>query len=589
MGLRLPRNEHTLVTAPSSAHLRVDGVSFSYGDRRVLTDVSFTVAATGPVGVIGENGSGKSTLLRIIAGLLAPDTGTVTATAPGGKPRIGLLHQEPPFGPDVTVDEALEDSVAPIRAAAAEFDRAAERVAASPDDESAAHAYAEALEAAGHLEIWTLDARIAAMLDGLGLTGLPRGRRAGELSGGQRARLSLAWLLLSRPDVLLLDEPTNHLDDAATAHVRGVLAQWPGPVLMASHDRAFLDESVSALVDLDPAPLPQAVSSPHVGDGPGSGIGVTRFGGTYSDYLSAREEARRRWERQYEDEQASLKRLAASVRHNQQVGHPDRGPRSEARAARKFYADRNARVVSRRVTDARGRYEELLATQVRKPPSELQFSGLSSTRTRGPEPSEGADDRPALAAAGVSVRGRLAPISLTVGPGEKWLVTGPNGAGKSTLLAVLAGTLSADTGTVTRPRGLRMGLLHQEVELPDPHQRGVGRTVRQAYDDIVGAQRAEAVPLATFGLIAPRDETRPVEALSVGQRRRLALATLLADPPDVLLLDEPTNHFSLLLATQLEAAIPSYPGAVVVTSHDRWLRRGWQGEALSITGATAGG
>ncbi|MDO5629304.1 MAG: ABC-F family ATP-binding cassette domain-containing protein [Mobilicoccus sp.] len=576
-------------TSTAPAHLRVDGISLSYGDRRVLTDVSFTVSATGPVGVIGENGSGKSTLLRIIAGLLPPDAGTVTATAPGGAARIGLLHQEPPFRPHATVEEALEDAVAPIRAAAADLDRAADRLAAAPDDESSAHAYAHALETAEQAEVWTLDARIAAMLDGLGLTDIPRGRRTGDLSGGERARLSLAGLLLSRPDILLLDEPTNHLDDAATAYLRDALTAWTGPVLLATHDRAFLDESVTALVDLDPAALPHAVSARHGGDDPGSGFGVTRFSGTYTDYLAARECARRRWEQQYEDEQAELGRLAASGRQNQTFGNPARGPRTEARAAKKFYADRNAKVVSRRVNDARGRYEELQAAQVRRPPKELQFTGLTSALPDEHAPREGVAGRASatLTASGVSVHGRLAPISLTVGPGEKWLITGPNGAGKSTLLALLAGVLHADTGSVSRPRTLRVGLLHQDVELPDPHSRGADRTVRQAYEDIVGSHRAAEIPLSTFGLIAPRDETRMVDALSVGQRRRLALATLLADPPDVLLLDEPTNHLSLPLATHLEAAIPHYPGAVVVASHDRWLRRSWHGETLAIPGSGA--
>lgn len=574
-----------MFTTTSSAHLRIDGISFSFGDRRVLTDVTFTISGTGPVGLIGENGSGKSTLLRIVAGLLTADAGSVTATAPGGPPRVGLLHQEPPFRPDVTVAQALEAAVTPIRTVSAELDRAAERLADVPEDDAAAAAYARALERAEHLEVWSLDARIAAMLDGLGLGSLPRERLTSGLSGGQRARLSLAWLLLSRPDVLLLDEPTNHLDDTATAYLREVLAQWPGPVLLASHDRAFLDESVIALLDLDPSPLPQAVSSPHVGDGPGSGIGVTRFTGTYTDYLAARRDARRRWERQYEDEQAELKRLAGSVRANQSVGNPERGPRTEARAAKKFYADRNAKVVSRRVNDARARYEELQATQIRKPPRQLQFAGL--TAGLAVDPNRGCDataqSGSSLTASEICVRGRLAPVSLIVGPQEKWLITGPNGVGKSTLLALLAGALEPDAGTVTRPQSLRVGMLHQDVTLPDPHHRGTARTAREAYEDLVGADRAEQTPLSTFGLIAPRDETRPVEALSVGQRRRLALAALLADPPDVLLLDEPTNHLSLLLATQLESEIPHYPGAVVVASHDRWLRRAWQGEVLNLS------
>lgn len=120
------------------------------------------------------------------------------------------------------------------------------------------------------------------------------------------------------------------------------------------------------------------------------------------------------------------------------------------------------------------------------------------------------------------------------------------------------------------------------MKLPDPEGRGPDRTAHQAYEDLAGRSRAEQVPLSRFGLLAGRDENRPVRVLSVGQQRRLALAVLLADPPDVLLLDEPTNHLALTLVTQLEAAIPDYPGAVVVASHDRWLRRTWRGERLEL-------
>ncbi|MCD1115243.1 ATP-binding cassette domain-containing protein, partial [Cutibacterium acnes] len=158
-----------------------------------------------------------------------------------------------------------------------------------------------------------------------------RDRSIGTLSGGQRARLALAWLLLSAPDVLLLDEPTNHLDDAATAYLVSVLTTWRGPILIASHDRAFLDDTVTSLLDLDPSPLPHAVAGPLVEDGTGTGIGLTRFTGSYSDYLTARAQARQRWERQYRDEQAELSRLRTAVKDQQTAGHSDWRPRTEVR------------------------------------------------------------------------------------------------------------------------------------------------------------------------------------------------------------------------------------------------------------------
>lgn len=162
------------------------------------------------------------------------------------------------------------------------------------------------------------------------------------------------------------------------------------------------------------------------------------------------------------------------------------------------------------------------------------------------------------------------------------LITGHNGAGKSTLLAVLAGTLGLDSGGVSRRRGLRVGLLEQDVRFPDPT-----RSARELYERAVGESRAEAVPLSSLGLIAPRDVDRPVAALSIGQQRRFALALILAKPPHVFLLDEPTNHLSLTLATELEEALGGYPGAVVVASHDRWLRSRWEGERLELCAGRA--
>lgn len=564
---------------PSATHLRLDGVSFSYPGRRVLTDVSFTLAGGERLGVIGENGVGKSTLLQLIGGALAPDGGSIEATAPGGvTPRIGLLHQEPPFTPETSLGQALEQAVAPLRAVAAAVDTHAQAMAVSSEAMlgAAASAYAAALGAAEHHQVWSLDARMAAMLDGLGLSDIPPDRPTGALSGGQCARLSLAWLLLSAPDVLLLDEPTNHLDDDATAHLRAVLTGWRGPVLIASHDRAFLDEAVTSLIDLDPAPAAHRHTAPLVGDGPGSGIGLTRFTGNYTDYLGRRRTVRARWQRQYEQEQANLRRLDASIREAREVGHPGTAPRTEARASKKFYADRNATVVARRVNDARSRRDDLAERQIRRPPAELSFSMLASGRPPGRL------HGPVITASGVAVQHRLLPVDLAVSAGEQWLITGANGSGKSTLLHLLAGRVQPCRGTLATAPQARIGLLPQEVDLPDPAGRGPERSAAQAYRDILGERMAEATDLAEFGLLGGRDINRPVAALSVGQRRRLALATLLARPPQILLLDEPTNHLSLLLASELEAALLAYPGTVVLASHDRWLRARWTGRTLHL-------
>ena len=552
-------------TATPDAVLRIDGLSVQIAGTHILTNLSFTVTPGQRIGLIGENGSGKSTLLHAVHGSLprgATTAGTIDTGSGSHRARVGLLHQQAPFAPTDTIGQALESAVAVERQVARDLEAAAD-----PYDEKA---YATAIDLAERFDIWETDSRISATLAGLGLSHIPTDRPTGELSGGQQARLSLAWLLLNRPDILLLDEPTNHLDDAATTYLVSVLSSWKGPVLFASHDRAFLDNAASGIVDLDPAPS-------MVGeDG-----GVTRYTGNYSDYLAAREDVRVRWERQYRDEQAELKRLRAGVRDNHTVGHVGALPRTEGKLAKKFYADRNAKVVSRRVNDSRSRLEKLEEEQVRKPPKELTFAGLTASSMAGAtrEPADG----PVVVASGIVVEGRLPETSLTLNGTEKLLVTGPNGSGKSTLLSVLAGQLTPDSGSLT-VTGVRTGYLTQDVALPDPHDRGDGRTVERAYRDLVGEELADEVPLSTFGLIHPRDESRPLVELSLGQQRRVALAVLLADPPEVLLLDEPDNHLSLSLVTALEEAIPDYPGAVVVASHDRWLRQRWTGGRLELSG-----
>lgn len=571
---------HSSALSGASSHLRIDGISVSFADRRVLTDVSFVVSSGDRVGLIGENGSGKSTLLRVIAGLLEPTAGTVNINAPGStRARIGLLRQEPPFGWKDTVADALESAIAPARQAAVAVSELGSAMAENPTDERIGDDYARALETAERLGAWDIDARITTTLAGFGLAEISLARPTGQLSGGQRGRLALAWLLLSTPDVLLLDEPTNHLDDSATDHLARMLTSWGGPVLMASHDRAFLDEVATSLIDLDPSPIPHSVANSLIDDGPGSGIGVISFTGTFSDYLTVRAEARKRWEQQYRDEQAEAQRLRATVKNQQTVGHADWKPRSDMRMAQKFYADRNAKVVSRRVNDARARLKELERHRIGKPPAELAFRGLTvAGSSLGNGPFE-----PVITAVNAGVERRLAPTSLNISRGEKWLLTGPNGAGKSTLLSLLSGRLAPTTGSVAHSGRDRVGLLAQETVIADPNKRGKARTAREAYVDLIGLERAQQTPLDTFGLIAGRDQNRPLEMLSVGQQRRLALAVLLADPPDILILDEPTNHFSLSLVTALEDALIDYPGTVVIASHDRWLRKGWKGMHMSLT------
>ena len=530
-----------------SNHIRIDGISHAYGDRPVLTDVSLVVAPGTRLGLIGENGAGKSTLLRILGGAEVPDAGVVARPA-----RTGLLWQEVRVASHETLATLVEQAIADVRRIERELERAA--AALGDGDDDAVRRYESALDAAERADVWSVDARRDELLAGLGVGDIPLERRLGEVSGGQRSRFALAALLLSRPDALLLDEPTNHLDDDAAAFLQRQLIAWHGPVVFASHDRAFLDQVATELLDIDPTRR-----------------GTTRFGGGYSDYLAEKAAERARWQEQYEAEQRELGLLKHAVAETARNINHDRPIRDGNKMAFGMRGDKVEQQKSRRIRNARGRYEELVETQVRKPREPLRFAGIP----RGSHALN--DDGLLVQLTDARIEGRLEVPSLQIEPTARILLTGHNGAGKSTLLHVLAGTLPLDAGSVQRRKGLRIGLLEQDVRWAD-----ATLSPRRIYERAVGERRAETLSLVSLGLVAPRDVDRPVGVLSIGQQRRLALALIVARPPHVFLLDEPTNHLSLALATELEDALGGYPGAVVVASHDRWLGRRWEGQRREL-------
>ncbi|MGV9886927.1 ABC-F family ATP-binding cassette domain-containing protein [Streptomyces sp. NPDC003395] len=522
------------------------------GGRRVLDGVGLTASPGHRIGLIGENGVGKSTLLRVLAGVDEPDAGSVSRPAD-----IGFLHQELPFDAASTVGAVLHDALREAREDLAELDRLGRELARVPEDDPAHRellaAYGARLEQAQDRESWDADRRATLVLERLGLGAVAHDRTLGSLSGGQRGRLALAALLVRRPSALLLDEPTNHLDDGAAAFLEEQLRGLPGTVVVASHDRAFLDAVCTDLVDLDPTV-----------DGP------VRYGGNYSAYVSEKRAERERWERRYAEEQEELERLrhAAGVTAHRLA--PDRGPRDNEKMGYGHRAGRVQSQISRRVRSANRRLEELERTRVAEPPAPLRFilPQRAADTEDGPEPLVSLRD--------VRVPGRLSFSGLEVTATERLLVTGGNGVGKSTLLAVLAGHLAAE-GEVRRRPGLTVGLLTQDTVFERPE-----RTARDTYALTVGPERAERLPLVRLGLLAEADLDKPVGQLSVGQRRRLALALLMARPPHLLLLDEPTNHLSPRLCDELEEALGTAPGAIVVASHDRWLRHRWQGRELRL-------
>jgi macrolide transport system ATP-binding/permease protein len=541
------------VSAPVLPTLHVGDLDVWFGTRQVLHGLDLTAQPGRRIGLVGENGSGKSTLLRAVAGAL-PTHALVTGTI--DRPvDVAMLGQEPPFGDGQTVGEVLAGALTPLRRMVDEVERLSLELTEG-SGEGAEAAYAEALDLAVAHDAWDADRRAGEAAERLGLGVLDPARAIGTLSGGQRTRLALATLMTTRPGCLLLDEPTNHLDDEAIDLLTAFLRDLPGVVLLASHDRVLLDEVCTDLFDLDPSELGT------------DGQGGRRFGGGWTAYEGHRAAARRRWEETYAAQQEELARLRDATRIETSAIAHNRPPRDNDKFIYGFKGANVQRTLARRKRDAHRRLEAAERGQVRKPRPPL--------RLRADLTGDGGGAGRLVQVRDLAVGDRLQLDRLDVTAGEHLLVSGANGSGKSTLLGVLSGRLEPTSGTVA-VTAHRVAELVQDVRFAHP-----GRTAQATYDALVGEEGAARTPLRSLGLLPPDRHATPVALLSVGQRRRLGLAVAIAAEPDLLLLDEPTNHLSLALAGEIEEALQTTPGTVVVATHDRWLRRRWDGDELRL-------
>ncbi|UGT39605.1 ATP-binding cassette domain-containing protein [Nocardia yamanashiensis] len=523
-----------------STTLQARGLAAGHGERTLFSDLDLVLAPGDVIGLVGVNGAGKSTLLRILADGDAPE-GEITLSPPDAT--VGYLAQEPERLEGETVLEFLRRRTG-VATAQQTMDAAAERLAEGGEDE-----YSPALERWLALGGADLEQRAEEIAAELGLAdSLPHGLETPMtvLSGGQAARAGLASVLLSRFDILLLDEPTNDLDLDGLARLEQFVTGVREPLMVISHDREFLARTVNRIVELDLAQQQ---------------VGV--YDGSYESYLAEREIARRHAREAYDeyaDTKAGLE--ARAVMQRNWLEHGVRNARRKGKvdsdkAGRKTRAESTEKQASK-IKQTIKRIERLDAVEEPRKEWELRMSIAAAPRSGSVVAT--------LSGATVS-RGdfQLGPVTVQVDSGDRIVLTGANGAGKSTLLSLLLGKTKPDSGSA----GLGSGVAVGEVDQARGLFRGTGTLADTFSAQIPDWPESEVrTLLAKFGLRGPH-VMRPNDTLSPGERTRAALALLQARGVNLLVLDEPTNHLDLPAIEQLEEAVESFSGTVLLVTHDR--------------------
>ncbi len=488
----------------------------AHGDKVILDDVTLSFLPGAKIGVVGPNGAGKSTVLRIMAGLEHANNGDAFLS-PGAS--VGILQQEPPLNENKTVLGNVEEGVGPIKGKLDRYNEVAEKMATDYSDELMEE-MGQLQEDLDHADAWDLESQLEQAMDALRCP--PPDWPVNQLSGGERRRVALCRLLLSKPDLLLLDEPTNHLDAESVLWLEQHLASYPGAVLAVTHDRYFLDNVAEWILEID-----RARAYPYEGN--------------YSTYLEKKAE---RLAVQGKKDAKLHKRLTeelAWVRSNAKA----RQTKSRSRLQR--YEEMAAEAEKTRKLD----FEE-----IQIPPGPR----LGTVVVEVDHLDKGFDGRILIKDLSFSL-----PRNGIVG------VIGPNGVGKTTLFKTIVGLEHSDSGTVRVGETVRLSYVDQDRAGLDP-----AKTVWQVVSDGLDYIRVGQVEMpsrayvAAFGFKGP-EQQKPAGVLSGGERNRLNLAMTLKQGGNLILLDEPTNDLDVETLGSLENALEQFPGCAVVISHDRWF------------------
>jgi len=496
---------------------RFDEVYKSYGAHDILRGVTFQINPSERVGLVGRNGAGKTTLFRLLSGIEEPDRGRIVTLK---NLRLGVLQQQPVFTGALTVRDEAISVFTLLRGMEEEIERlehAMSEVTGEALDE-VMHQYSDLRHRYEIEGGFTYHARAEATLAGLGFKSDEYNKPADQLSGGQKARLALAKLLLSEPDVLLLDEPTNHLDVTSVEWLEDFLSEYKSAYVIVSHDRFLLDRVATKIVEIERGQ-------------------ATVYTGNYTAYVRQREERRLAQMREYEQQQELISRTEEFIRRNLA------GQKTKQAKSRRNMLERMDRVEAVR-EDRSGNFN--LQSVARAGDNVLAVKDLG---------------------VGYDSNALASGISFLLRRGERLGIIGPNGSGKTTFLKTINGNLDPVEGGLTWGANIDIAYFDQELASLDLRSTVIEEMAAAAPRVMEGELRSY---LARF-LFSNDDIYKSVSALSGGERSRLAIAKLIYSRANVLLLDEPTNHLDIPSREALEGALAEYTGTIITISHDRYF------------------
>jgi len=488
----------------------------SYGPTTLLNGVTFTIEEGAKVGFVGMNGCGKSTLFKIVAGLETKDEGNISFKKGAS---VGYLAQDPHLDEAKTIGEEIENALKEIRERVSRYHRINEMLGSSNSD------HEKLMEEQGKLHSWiehhggwNTDYRVDTILTHLKIK--DKNQRISTLSGGWRKRVALAKLILQSPDLLLLDEPTNHLDAETTEWLEGYLKSYPGALMLITHDRYFLDNVVEEMFELEKGT-------------------ISCYSGGYSKYLEAK------GERLLHEERVQSRLLNLFRREEEWMsrGPKARGTKQKARIDRFNELEEKTRTSVQKGLNLEFQADHRLGGTI------LEVTYLTK-----------------------SYEGRqiFKPFSLSMKQGDRIGIIGSNGSGKTTLLKIILGQEHPTSGSVVLGKNTRISYFDQERSILDPEMR-VEDTLGEGYWVTIGGEKRHKTGYLEEFLFEKHDHRKPVKTLSGGERARLIMAKMMLEGSNMLILDEPTNDLDIPTLQLLDEALTSYPGCILMVTHDRFF------------------